>query len=224
MKLTKPEKQFTLIFSLILVLELICNQFESLTQWHFFTKPLIVISLIVFFFSQSKTIQKTIRNFMLLALLFSLAGDILLMYDDQDPMFFMFGLVVFLKAHIMYIIVFLKHRNKSRNLIPFIALLIIYGAGLFYLLKDGLGAMFLLVVVYMIVILTMATTAFLRKGNVPKLNYNLVFLGAILFLVSDSLLSLNMFHKTIPFANIMIMLTYGLAQFFIVLGILKQSN
>jgi uncharacterized membrane protein YhhN len=224
MKLTKPEKQFTLIFSLILVLELICNQFESLTQWHFFTKPLIVISLIVFFFSQSKTIQKKIRNFMLLALLFSLAGDILLMYDDQDPMFFMFGLVAFLMAHIMYIIVYLKHRNKSRKPLPFIALLIIYGAGLFYLLKDGLGAMFLPVVVYMIVILTMVTTAFLRKGNVPKLNYNLVFLGAILFLVSDSLLSLNMFYKTIPFANIMIMLTYGLAQFFIVLGILKQSN
>lgn len=224
MMLTKPEKQFALIFSLILVLELICNQFESLSQWHYLTKPLIVISLIVFFFLQSKTLQKSIRKFMVLALLFSLAGDILLMFDDQNPMFFMFGLIAFLIAHIMYIIVYMKHRNTSRQPFLFIMMLLVYAAGLFYLLKDGLGVMLIPVVVYMIVILTMATTAYLRKGNVPIQNYNLVFLGAVLFLVSDSLLSLNMFYKTIPFANILIMLTYGLAQFFIVLGILKQSN
>lgn len=161
---------------------------------------------------------------MVLALLFSLAGDILLMFDDQNPMFFLFGLIAFLIAHIMYIIVFLKHRNKSKQPFLFITILLIYAVGLFYLLKSGLGAMLLPVVFYMIVILTMATTAFLRKGNVPFQNYNLVFLGAVLFLVSDSLLSLNMFYKPIPFANILIMLTYGFAQFFIVLGILKQSN
>jgi len=146
------------------------------------------------------------------------------MFDEQNPMFFMFGLVAFLMAHVMYIIVYLKYRNKSRQPFPFIMFLVIYATGLFYLLKDGLGDMLLPVVVYMIVILTMATTAFLRKGCVPLQNYNLVFLGAILFLVSDSLLSLNMFYKPIPYANILIMLTYGFAQFFIVLGILKQSN
>lgn len=161
---------------------------------------------------------------MVLALLFSLAGDILLMFDDQNPMFFLFGLIAFLIAHIMYIIVFIKHRNKSKQPFLFITILLIYAVGLFYLLKSGLEAMLLPVVFYMIVILTMATTAFLRKGNVPFQNYNLVFLGAVLFLVSDSLLSLNMFYKPIPFANILIMLTYGFAQFFIVLGILKQSN
>lgn len=220
----KPEKQFALIFSLILVLELISNQFESLTQWHFVAKPLIVLSLLIFFLKQSKTHHNSIRNFMILALIFSLEGDVFLMFDDQNPKFFLFGLAAFLIAHIMYIIVFLKHRNKSKQPFLFITILLIYAAGLFYVLKDGLDAMLLPVIFYMIVILTMATTAYLRKGNVPIQNYNLVFLGAILFLVSDSLLSLNMFYKPIPFANILVMLTYGFAQFFIVLGILKQSN
>lgn len=224
MILTKPEKQFALIFSLILLLELICNQFKSLAQWHYLTKPLIVISLLIFFFLQSKTLQKSIRNLMILALLFSLAGDILLMFDEQNPNFFIFGLIAFLLAHVMYIVVYLKHRNTSRQPFAFIIILLVYAAGLFYLLKDDLGDMLIPVMVYMVVILTMATTAYLRKGKVPIQNYNLVFLGAILFLVSDSLLSLNLFYKPIPFANFMIMLTYALAQFFIVLGILKQSN
>jgi len=219
--LTTLEKQFALIFSLILLIELICNQIESLTQWHYVTKPILVISLIVYFFLQSKTLQKPIKNFMVLALLFSLAGDIFLMFDDQNPMFFMFGLIAFLIAHIMYIKVYMKHRNKSRQPFPIIMLLLIYAIGLFYMLKDGLGAMLLPVVFYMIVILTMATTAYIRKGNVPIQNYNMVFIGAILFLISDSLLSLNLFYKPFPLANFSIMLTYGFAQFLIVLGILK---
>lgn len=222
--LTKTEKQFALVFILILALELICNPLESLSQWHYVTKPLIVLSLIFFFLSQSKTLQKGIKIFTLLALIFSLAGDILLMFDDHNPNFFMFGLIAFLLAHVMYIIVYLKHRNKSRHSLPFIVILLLYASGLFYLLNDGLGVMLIPVVVYMVVILTMATTAYLRKGRVSNLNYYFVFLGAILFLISDSLLSVNMFYKPILFANILIMVTYALAQFFIVLGILKQST
>jgi len=222
--LTKTEKQFAFVFTFILVLELICNQLENLSQWHYVTKPLIVISLIVFFLRQSRSLHKTIRNFTFLALIFSLAGDILLMFDNQNPKFFMLGLIAFLMAHVMYIIVYLKHRNKSRQSLPLIVILLLYASGLFYLLKVGLGAMLMPVVVYMVVILTMATTAYLRKGSVSNLNYFLVLLGAILFLISDSLLSVNLFYKPILFANIIIMVTYAFAQFFIVLGILKQAT
>jgi uncharacterized membrane protein YhhN len=80
------------------------------------------------------------------------------------------------------------------------------------------------VVIYMFVILTMVVTAFLRKGRVSIKNYKWVFIGAILFLISDSLLSVNMFFIPILFANILIMVTYSLAQYFIVLGILKPST
>ena len=79
------------------------------------------------------------------------------------------------------------------------------------------------VILYMVVILTMATMAFLRQGSVNNLSFNLVVIGAILFLISDSLLALNKFHSPFSFADISIIFTYGLAQLFIVLGIKKQS-
>lgn len=224
MTLTKPEKQFALVFTLIVLLELICIQIESFSKWRYVTKPMIILSLIIFFFIQSKTLKKSFRKLMLLALAFSLAGDILLLFVDQNPNFFMFGLVAFLIAHIMYIMVYTKHLNKTRRPFLFIMILLIYAIGLFYLLKDGLGNMLIPVVVYMVIILTMTTTAYLRKGKVSIQNYNIVLLGAVLFLISDSLLALNMFYKPIPFANFMIMLTYALAQFFIVFGILNQTN
>ena len=96
-------------------------------------------------------------------------------------------------------------------------------ASLFYFLKDGLGVMLLPVVIYMLVILSMSTSAYLRKDKANILSYGLVFLGAIFFMISDSILALNKFYETIQLANILIMTTYALAQYLIVLGILKLS-
>lgn len=222
--LTKTEKQFTVIYCLNLLLVLICNQVERLSTLHYFVKPLLLMSLMVFFFKQCIEFKKSTRQLILLALFFSLSGDVLLMFSKQKPLFFILGLIAFLWAHVMYTFVFLKQRDASKKAFLFIIVLLVYAAGLYYLLQDGLGEMCLPVLAYMLVILTMATTAYLRKENKENQTYKLVFIGALLFLISDSLLSLNMFYKPIPLANISIMLTYGIAQFLIVLGILKLGK
>ena len=156
--------------------------------------------------------------------MFSLLGDVMLMFVDTSEHFFTLGLVAFLTAHIMYVLVFLKHRNKQKSPFGFIALLLIYAACLFNFLKDGLGDMLIPVIVYMFIILAMATTAFLRKNNVNILSYGLVFFGAICFMISDSILALNKFYQPIPWSNVSIMVTYALAQYLIVIGILKLKE
>ncbi|MEO6346289.1 MAG: lysoplasmalogenase [Aquaticitalea sp.] len=221
--LTKKEKTFSIVFFIILIIELICGSTDSLLQLHYITKPSIVLSLLVFFWMESRSILKSIRNLTLLALGFSLLGDVFLMFVDHSPKYFMFGLVAFLLAHIMYILVFLKHRNPKKRPLLFLVFLLIYASGLFLLLKNGLGEMLVPVLIYMLVILAMAMTTFLREGKVSKTNYAFVTLGAILFLVSDSLLAINKFYESFEIANILIMLTYGLAQYFIVFGIKNSS-
>ncbi|WP_417872053.1 lysoplasmalogenase, partial [Winogradskyella sp.] len=218
------EKQFSVLFFVIVLFEIITGSTETLKMVHYIAKPAIVISLIFLFIKTSEGVSKSIKRITLLALVFSLLGDILLMFVEQSPHFFTIGLVAFLTAHIMYILAFLKHRNKQKPIIGFIVFLLIYASGLFYLLKDGLGDMLIPVIVYMIVILSMATSAFLRKGMVNNLSYNLVFSGAIFFMISDSILALNKFYEPLPFSNISIMLTYALAQFLIVIGILKLKK
>ncbi len=222
MMFTKPEKTFSLLFLAILVAELICGSVESLNMFHYITKPSIVISLLLFFWLKSGFLSGPIRILTILALAFSLVGDVLLLFVENDALFFMLGLVSFLLAHITYILVFLKHRNPSKNPFGFLIILLIYAFGLFYLLKDGLGDLLIPVIIYMMAILAMATTAFLREGKATPLSYTFVFIGAILFMVSDSILALNKFYQPIPFSDISIMLTYGLAQYLIVFGLLKQ--
>ena len=223
MKLTNIEKQFSILFFIIVLFELITGSTQSLTYAHYIAKPAIIASLMFLFIKESGSLENQLKKLTLSALAFSLIGDVLLMLVDRSPHFFTVGLIAFLIAHIMYILVFLRHRNKTLKPIGIIVLLLIYASGLFYFLKSGLGEMLIPVVIYMAVILTMATCAYLRKDVVNKHSYNLVFIGAICFMISDSILALNKFYEAIALANILIMTTYALAQYLIVLGILKLS-
>ncbi len=219
--LTKTEQQFTWIFIIIVIVELICGQVNNFSTIHYFTKPLIVISLLLFFFNQSKQLNSFIKTFTILALVFSLIGDVALLFDGINPIYFIVGLASFLLAHVMYVLVFLKQRDKKKKPLGFISLMLIYAAFLFYILKDGLGDLLIPVIVYMIVILSMSTSAFLREKQNNIASYNWVFVGAILFMVSDSILALDKFYQSFQLSSLLIMSTYALAQYCIVIGILK---
>lgn len=221
---SKALKIFTIVFAVITLGELISSNYNGYEYLHYYFKPAIVTSLMLFFWSQSKKIKKGLRMLFTFALVFSLIGDILLMFVDRSTNFFLCGLVSFLIAHLIYVLGFGKQRNKTVKPLGFIVFLLIYAAGLFYLLLDGLKEMLIPVVIYMLVILSMATMAYLRKGMVSNRSYYLVLIGAILFLVSDSILALNKFYEPQLYSSISIMLTYALAQYFIVIGILKESE
>ncbi|MCA0132323.1 lysoplasmalogenase [Winogradskyella alexanderae] len=219
--LSTAEKKFSILFMLIVIVELVTGNLSSLTYAHYLAKPAIVFSLMILVYNNSDVLPKDIRNTTLLALLFSVIGDILLMFVTQNALFFTLGLLAFLLAHIMYIITFLKHRSKPTKAIGFGLILVIYAVSLFTLLKERLDEMIIPVLLYIIVILTMTITAFLRKKQVSNRSYLLVLAGAISFVISDSLLAINKFYVSIPFSGIFIMISYALAQYLIVMGILK---
>jgi uncharacterized membrane protein YhhN len=224
-KFTKFEKSFTALFMVIVVIELLSSTLSWLSSFHIVAKPLILTSLILFFYLEGKLLTPKTRQNMLSALMFSLVGDMLLMFDEVSVNFFISGLISFLLAHGFYIMVFLDKKNSLKK-IPrlFITLLIFYALGLFLFLKNGLGSMLIPVVIYMLTILTMAVTATLRKGNVSNLSFNFVLIGVFLFLLSDSILAINKFYHEVPYEHLLIMSTYAFAQYCIVMGIIKQKN
>ena len=221
--LTKNEKSFTVIFILLVVLERITDLIPSLNGLYYLAKPLIVLSLIVYFIKNSSHLNKNTKNFTVLALVFSLLGDVLLMFQNNSPNFFISGLAAFLTAHIFYSVLFNTIRDTHKKPFTFISILLIYAVVLFSLFKDNLGEMLIPVLLYIIVILIMATMAFLRK-NIIKSSYNWVLLGAIIFMLSDSTIAINKFYTSLSAASTAIMLTYALAQYLIVFGILKQQD
>lgn len=145
----------------------------------------------------------------------SLLGDIALMFPEK---WFTAGLVAFLTAHVLYILAFKPgpgHRASFGIFLPFM----LYGLLMFFILAPGLGKLKFPVLVYVAAITIMAGFAagrFVDRGGLRPL---LAFAGAVLFLVSDSVLAYDRFAKKIRIAQIIILGTYFPAQLLIALSI-----
>ena len=188
-----------------------------------FTKTFIVPILIGFIHSSLAVIKSFVHKWVSAALVFSWIGDVLLMAEPYDNKFFIFGLLSFLIAHICYIDFFqvVKRKEKIRIYLLFILPVITYYLALIGLLYSHLGALKIPVIIYGAVISTMLALA-LHMFFIKYKDAGIMMLsGAVLFIISDSVLAINKFYKPFEYASIIIMITYALAQLFIVLGVIK---
>lgn len=193
---------------------------ESIQQ---LTKPLIIPLLAFYFLSEIKKDGWSISKWILAALFFSWVGDVLLMFQEKNSLFFLLGLSSFLLAHIFYIIFFhtVRVRENVKGKPWLLVAVVVYYAILINLLSPYLGAMKIPVFVYGIVISFMFMLAmhmlFIKNKSAGKW----MMIGALLFVTSDSILAINKFYQPFEAAGVLIMLTYALAQLFIVYGAIK---
>jgi len=216
---------FLFFFVTLVLIDLLVGSIEF-TMVRQITKPLILISLLVYFGINGRGLPKSTYNLTLMALVFSLLGDIMLLFDDPSGIHFMLGLISFLIAHLFYCAVFLKQWNKKAlaNFWWVTLLIVSYGITLFFFLKDHLGELVIPVTIYVLGILLMAVTAYKRQGKVNITSFNMVFIGALFFIASDSILAINKFMASVPGSHILIMGTYATAQYLITRGILFQHE
>lgn len=193
-------------------------------------KPAIMITLGLHYWITERNQDQPLSKSVVLAIIFSCAGDTLLMLQGKDENFFMFGLAAFLVAHIFYILAYRQHQssdtsNELQGLqkIRYAFPILLSGTGLVVILYSRLGGMKIPVLIYAIVLTGMVLAALFRFGKTNASSFALVFGGAILFMISDSLIAINKFLEPLPMAGIWIMVTYLFAQYLIVTGLLKHK-
>jgi uncharacterized membrane protein YhhN len=216
-------KIFRSIFFILVLAKLTSHAFDL--EIEPITKSLLMPTLLVYFIT-SGIKKSNIYWLVISALAMSWLGDILLIFQNQKPIFFIAGLASFLIAHLIYTYLYSKVKwDKPIN--PLLRsqklrhglILTLTGLALVYILLPGLGDMKVPVMIYAAVLVTMVISALLRYGYTSMKSFGLVFGGAILFMISDSLLAIDKFREPIPLSGVWIMLTYCLAQFLIVEGI-----
>ncbi len=222
MILSKRDLQFFICFGGLLLLDASLSHFD-LGSYRYTTKPLIMISLLAYFISKKAHISKKIYSWGVFAIIASWAGDVFLMFQEYNGLFFIAGLGTFLMAHIGYTAIFLTQKGAKKNLIQFV-LLANYALIMGYLILPKAGELKIPVIAYIIAISAMAYTAQIRKGNVSKASYIAGIVGARLFLASDSLLALSMFLDHFPKLDFLVMLSYGLAQACIVYSLVYSAK
>jgi uncharacterized membrane protein YhhN len=217
------KKEFWIIaFLAFLVTELIGIQLHD-EQLQYFFKPLLIPVLAGYFLSQTKVGTTNLKKWILAALFFSWVGDVLLMFETKSKIFFLLGLSAFLIAHIFYIIFFhnLRVKENIRSNLWLLLIVVTYYAVLITILSPQLGDMKLPVRIYGIFISFMFMLAMHMLFIKNKTAGRWMIAGAFLFVVSDSVLAINKFYQSFESAGIIIMLTYGLAQLFIIEGAIR---
>jgi uncharacterized membrane protein YhhN len=193
----------------------------------FVSKLLIIPVLIILFLANLYPLSDKLQKIMLMGLFFSWAGDIVLKFSGNNNGFFILGLLCFLITHLLYLIVFFITPGKNtmlNNRIYFLIPVIIYGLVIVSYLYAGLAEMKVPVILYTIIILAMLSAAINRMHKVNKVSYYLVLAGAILFVISDSSIAINKFSHPFESSGIIIMSTYIVAQYLIVIGYIAQTR
>ena len=151
-----------------------------------------------------------------LGLLFSLAGDVFLMLPRDR---FREGLASFLAAHLCYLAAFTSGPGLIAHPVPAAAFGAL-GLILLLLLWPGVPARLRVpVVLYVVVLLTMAVQAAGRALRVPDTSSLLAGAGGALFVVSDALLSWDRFRTPFRASRAVVLSTYFLAQWLIALSV-----
>ncbi len=222
------------IFILLFWINALIHVFSIILDLYFMiliTKPLIMPLLAGVYFFKTRDIKRRVPViYLYLAMLFSFFGDVLLMFMDQGEIYFISGLAAFLFAQVFYIITYRHNRYKKSNVpgqaikMAYSLLALAYTVILWISLFPHLGEMLLPVTLYTITIFGMVITAIFRYNRTSTLSFYMVFFGAVIFLLSDSIIAINKFMVPVLYERILVISTYMIAQFLIISGLAEHLN
>ena len=154
---------FILLLSVHLYAQILGTDFKYL-QWG--SKFLLIPTLMAYLAAQNfPNDSKKGKWFIMLALLGSLAGDILLSFPDL----FIVGMVAFMTTHVFNILFFSQHAPSmgyhNTKVYIYTALLAIFCFVIYSQLKNAMGSLIYPVLVYMILICTSAISAVRASRN-----------------------------------------------------------
>jgi uncharacterized membrane protein YhhN len=194
---------------------LVQSELSGNRQAVYLLKPLAILTVILFAAFAAPRPTARYRALIVTALLWSLAGDVLLMLPGD---FFAPGLGCFLVAHLCYISAFATHGSgRKAGIVALIPFALIAGVMLAFV-WPALDALRVPVLLYIGVMATMGWQAWGRWLRVRSNGAFRAAIGALFFLVSDGTLALNRFGTptgSAASATIVILSTYLAAQWLI---------
>lgn len=146
---------------------------------------------------------------LLVALVASLAGDVLLQVDQLLP-----GMLAFGVAHVCYVVLFVRQARK-RSLVVLAAYGVVW-LGALVLLWPGLGDNRIPVAVYSLLVTATAVTSGWNGWRAG--------VGGALFLISDGLIGVGLAGHGFSGRDVLVMAMYCVAQYLLASSLLPGSR
>jgi len=207
-----PGKSLNLLFIVTAILYIAAIPLKP----YLFDPLLKIIPLFVLLAAAYGQLSGKIRLLGILAILLCAFGDALL--TQSFPNSFIYGLGSFLVGHIIYLIAFLQFANRQFFIVKVImsVVVVLTAIALSLVILPATNDLLIPVAAYICIITSMVIVGFFAWSKSM-----LHIAGAIMFMVSDATLAWNMFLEPLPFAAFAVMITYYIAQFFMVAGLIK---
>lgn len=213
-----PMERAALVVSVLGSLAYFLHPILGHNTGHAAVKALGVGALAVLAFLRLQSLDGRILGF---SLVFSTLGDIFLNTHIENA--FVFGLGSFLIAHLIYVGLFVRHFPKplapGGAKLGLIGILILYSASMAVWLWPDLGDLSIPVILYLSAITAMGITSILAGFKTWW-----IAAGAILFIISDSMIALGRFKSPVPYDSYLVWGTYYAGQYFIAAGFLGEMK
>jgi uncharacterized membrane protein YhhN len=184
-------------------------------------KPLITLGLVYYMFTMQQFFKLEMYRSLLVALLCGLLGDIALMPATKFDNSFLIGLVSFLVGHLAYMHVYKQlGLNFTLNWWKGGLLLVLLGwaAWMYLQLFPNIPGLEIPVFIYCLVLMLLAIFAIFGQSGE---GYACRLMGVVVFIISDSSLAWGAFIQQSALLSAFVIATYGLAQMFMVFGIVR---
>jgi len=188
----------------------------SLQYSPYFGQPVLkVLPILLITYLASSQLIGRLRWNMSAALIASGIGDVFLALPITNS--FLLGLGAFLVAQLIYAFTYFSQIcwwkvTKVRMILGLMT--IVYAIVMAYFILPDTGNLKIPVIIYLSVVCAMGVGALLSAFPIK------VAIGALIFIVSDSILALGFFKTPLPYSDVWVMISYYFAQFMMVQGII----
>jgi hypothetical protein len=220
-----------LYFFVVLIIYLF--HFTEYSWTEFITKPFALSILFLNFFKTSTNLPKGLKKGVVLGLMFSILSDVSFLLRVYTNQWFIIGTFIFSLLAIYSYAQGFQHTSKSflsifdfKSITPinlFLSVLItIFPISIFVV--EDLQIWQYPAILYQILLWVLVSQGLKRQDNVNELSYYLVLTGVVLYSITTMLLTLQNFTQSVFDFKSFPVLTYFIAQYFIVIGAIYQSD
>ncbi len=207
-----------LLISIAMLFALTINHQELIRL----TQPTLMPLLLYFIYKSSKGKVSLPILLLSLGVLLSWGRDVTLLY--QGKVYFLIGISFLLLAQAVYSIALFRSTYQTpgldfKKVSPFIIYFLLVVIFTFYA-----KSFYLLIILQGVVGAVLTGVAMLREGNISQKSYLFGLFGSLSFLLSGSILIIDLAYHDIPFSELWILGAYLAGQLLMALAILYEAH
>lgn len=215
---------FSIVFLVAVVLDNLVKQNLDTSFHRHLSKSLVTGLLLVYYLvNKNDKVPKLKSNAVIIGLILFTIGGWFGTLMNNNYTYFLLSFVFFVAGKFFYGLRLAKnHDFNFKRILFFLLFFSLYMFVLVNEVYEKLGDQLIIIVIYFFISIVLLAFAFVRKEFVCYKSYILVFLGLLLFVISESMLVVKLYGNSFAFDGPTLLVLYELGQYLFILGVLEE--